>query len=176
MPADRFIDALNEQIAAEFSASHQYAAIAMWYESHTLPQLASFFYAQAVEERNHAMMMAKYLLYTDAQVDLNDIAAPDAEFGDHGAPITLALNQEREVSGRISDLFALAREEGDYLSEQFMQWFLKEQVEEVDLFSSLLAVGERSRERPNEIEEYIAREAVGGGGADPSAPPVAGAG
>jgi bacterioferritin B len=69
----------------------------------------------------------------------------------------------------------VAREENDYVSEQFVQWFLKEQVEEVELFSSLLAVAERSRERPMEIEEYIAREGVGGDAEDPSAPPVAGA-
>ena len=61
------------------------------------------------------------------------------------------------------------------MSEQFVQWFLKEQVEEVDLFSTLLAVARRARERPMDIEEFIAREAIGGGDAeDPSAPPAAG--
>src|SRR3954463_6317935 len=113
MPADRFVEALNDQIAAEFAASHQYAAIAIWYEAQTLPRLAAFFYAQAVEERNHAMMMAKYLLDTDASVDLGGIDPPASDFEDHVAPIRLAVEQEREVSGRISDLFGLARDERD---------------------------------------------------------------
>ena len=79
MPAERFIDALNDQVANEFAASHQYVAIGAHYESQTLPQLARFFYAQAVEERGHAMMMIKYLLDTDSPVRLREVAAPTTE-------------------------------------------------------------------------------------------------
>ncbi|MEK6328385.1 MAG: ferritin-like domain-containing protein, partial [Actinomycetota bacterium] len=57
-----FADALNEQIANEFGAHQQYIGAAVYYESETLPRLAAFFYRQAVEERNHAMMMVQYLL------------------------------------------------------------------------------------------------------------------
>jgi bacterioferritin B len=174
MPAQRFIDELNDQIAAEFAAAHQYIAIAAWYEAETLPQLARFFYAQAVEERNHAMMMLKYLLDTDSPYRLGAVAEPTTAFDDHVAPIGLALDQERSVSQRISDIFAAAREEGDYLSEQFMQWFLKEQVEEEATMSELLDVAERTRELPMTLEEYIAREHAGGAPADPSAPEAAG--
>lgn len=174
MPADRFIDALNGQIAAEFGASHQYVAIAAHYEAQTLPRLARFFYDQAVEERGHAMMMMKYLIDTDSPVRLIAIAAPQTEFGDHIAPIGLALEQEREVSRQISELFSLAREESDYLSEQFVQWFLKEQVEEEATMLELLDVAERVRDFPMTLEEYIARERSGGEGADPMAPAVAG--
>ena len=77
MPAERFVEALNDQVANEFAASHQYVAIGAHYESQTLPQLARFFYAQAVEERGHAMMMIKYLLDTDSPVRLREVAAPD---------------------------------------------------------------------------------------------------
>jgi ferritin len=174
MPADRFVDALNDQIAAEFAASHQYAAIAIWYEAQTLPRLAAFFYDQAVEERNHAMMMAKYLLDTSSRVDLGGVDVPVAEFEDHVAPIRLALDQERDVSGRISDLFRLARDESDFLSEQFVQWFLKEQVEEEATMSELLDVAERVRDFPMTLEEYLAREHSGGAAEDPAAPEAAG--
>jgi bacterioferritin B len=174
MPSARFIEALNNQVAAEFSASHQYVAVAAHYERQTLPRLARFFYDQAVEERNHAMMMLKYLLDTEAPVSLREVAAPQTEFVDHVAPIQLALDQERDVSGQISALFALAREEGDYLSEQFVQWFLKEQVEEESTMSALLEVAERVREFPMTLEEYIAREHPGGSEADPLAPEAAG--
>ena len=175
MPAERFVEALNEQVANEFAASHQYVAIAAHYEAQTLPQLAGFFYRQAVEERGHAMMMIKYLLDTDAPVRLREVAAPETEFADHIAPIQHALAQEKTVSDQIGDLFRVARDEGDFLSEQFVQWFLKEQVEEVALFSSLLAVAERARDRPMDIEQYIAREGVGAEDPDPTAPPAAGA-
>jgi ferritin len=174
MPAQRFIDELNDQIAAEFAAAHQYIAIAAWYEAETLPQLARFFYAQAVEERNHAMMMLKYLLDTGSQFRLQQVAEPTTSFGDHVAPIGIALDQERSVSQRISDIFAAAREEGDYLSEQFMQWFLKEQVEEEATMSELLDVAERTREFPMTLEEYIAREHSAGAAADPAAHLAAG--
>ncbi|MGI8593884.1 MAG: ferritin [Solirubrobacteraceae bacterium] len=174
MPAQRFVAALNEQIAAEFAASHQYAAIAIHYEARTMPRLAGFFYAQAVEERNHAMMMAKYLLDTDAEAHLGAIDAPHSEFEDHIAPIRLALEQERAVSAQISELFALAREEGDYLSEQFMQWFLKEQVEEEATMSGLLEVAERVRDFPMSLEEFVTREYPPQGGSEAGAPEAAG--
>jgi bacterioferritin B len=175
MPAERFVEAINEQVANEFAASHQYVAIGAHYEAQTLPQLAQFFYAQAVEERGHAMMMIKYLLDTDSPVRLREVSAPETSFADHIAPIRLALEQEKTVSNQIGDLFGVAREESDYLSEQFVQWFLKEQVEEVATMTELLDVGERVRDFPMWLEEFIAREKPGGGGgADASAPELAG--
>jgi ferritin len=174
MPAETFVDALNDQVANEFAASHQYVAIAAHYESETMPQLANFFYRQAVEERGHAMMMVKYLLDTDTPVKLREVAAPQIDFANHIAPIELALEQERVVSGQISDLFKVARDAGDYLSEQFVQWFLKEQVEEVATMTELLDIAERTRDIPMQLEEYIAREVPGDAGNDPSAPEAAG--
>jgi ferritin len=175
MPAERFVAALNDQVANEFAASHQYVAMAAFYEAQTLPQLASFFYEQAVEERGHAMMMIKYLLDTGSPVRLREVASPKADFADHIAPIRAALEQEQQVSEQIGEVFRTAREEGDYLSEQFVQWFLKEQVEEVATMSELLDVAERVRDLPMTLEEFIAREQPGrGGGDDPSAPEPAG--
>ena len=174
MPAESFVDALNDQVANEFAASHQYVAIAAHYEAQTMPQLADFFYRQAVEERGHAMMMVKYLLDTDSPVKLREVAAPKTDFTDHIAPIKLALEQEKIVSDQISDLFKTARDAGDYLSEQFVQWFLKEQVEEVATMTELLDIADRTSEIPMQLEEYIARESPGEGGGDPSAPEAAG--
>src|SRR5690349_2323835 len=122
MPESRFVAKLAEQIAYEFGASQQYIAIAVHYDDETLPRLAAFFYRQAIEERNHAMMMVQYLL--------------DA-------------------------------------GEQFMQWFIKEQVEEVSSMSDLLRVVERARENPLLAEEYLAREATAEA-EDATAPAAAG--
>jgi ferritin len=178
MAAARFVERLNEQIAYEFAASQQYIANAVYYDAQTLPRLAAFFYAQAVEERNHAMMMVRYLLDADAPVAIPGVAEPESQFGDLVAPVALALEQERRVSDQIAALMGVAREEGDFQSEQFVQWFLKEQVEEVATMSSLLAVVERSAEFPMTIEDYVVREwephPPGGGATDPTAPPAAG--
>ena len=174
MAAARFIERMNEQIAYEFSASQQYIANAVYYDAQTLPRLAAFFYAQAVEERNHAMMMVQYLLDSDAQVTVPAVTAPETEFDDVVAPVALALEQERRVSDQIAALTEVARDEGDYLSEQFVQWFLKEQVEEVASMSSLLAVVQRSSDNPMQIEDYLVREHSSEGGPDPTAPPAAG--
>jgi bacterioferritin B len=172
-PAARFVEALSEQIAYEFAASQQYVAIAVYYESQTLPRLAQTFYAQAVEERNHAMMMIKYLLDRDADVRVPGVAAPETEFDDCVAPVTLALKQERGVSEQINGLLRIARDEGDFGSEQFMHWFVKEQVEEVSKMSGLLQVVERARDNPLLAEDYLARESPQPA-ADPTAPPAAG--
>ena len=175
VPADRFVEALNLQIGREFGASQQYLAVAVWYEHETFPRLAKLFYDQAVEERGHGLMMVAYLLDSELLAQVPAVSEPRREFADFVQPIAIALEQERKVTEQISQLAAIAREEGDFVSEQFMQWFLKEQVEEVDLMSSLLDVAERCRERPMDLEDYIAREGVGAEGEDPTAPRVAGA-
>jgi ferritin len=169
-----FIEKLNEQIGYEFAASQQYVAIAVHYDAETLPRLAATFYQQAVEERNHAMMLVQYLLDVGEEVRIPGVAEPQVSFGDIAEPVALALDQEKRVSSQISALAGAAREEGDYMGEQFMQWFIKEQVEEVSSMSDLLAVVERSRDNPMIVEEYIARERPSAETVDPTAPAAAG--
>ncbi|MDP9444533.1 MAG: ferritin [Actinomycetota bacterium] len=174
MPAQRFVDRLNVQIGNEFAAHLQYVACAIHYDGLTMPQMAAFFYAQALEERDHAMMMVRYLLDQDAPVRLPGAAAPTTDFADVVAPVRLALDQERRVTEQINELARIAREEGDFASEQFMQWFIKEQVEEVATMSDLLTVVTRAQHDIEAIEDYVARE-QGGPERDPTAPRIAGA-
>jgi ferritin len=173
MSESRFVSALNEQIAYEFGASQQYTAIAIHYDAETLPRLAAFFYRQALEERNHAMMMVQYLLDAGERVTIPGVEAPQTEFADTVAPVELALGQERRVTSQINALAAAARDANDYAGEQFMLWFIKEQVEEVSSMSDLLRVVERARENPLLAEEYLVREAAGEA-ADATAPGAAG--
>jgi ferritin len=174
MPDKSFADALNDQIANEFVAHQQYIGAAVYYDAETLPRLAHFFYRQAVEERNHAMMMAGYLLDTDEEVRIPDIKSQQTRFEDAVAPVKMALEQEQRVAEEINELFKLARDTEDYRAEQFMQWFVKEQVEEVSLMTDLLNVVERSSDNLPLVEDYIARERPGEEGDDPTAPPAAG--
>ncbi|QBR91710.1 ferritin [Nocardioides euryhalodurans] len=174
MPAPRFVDQLNTQIGNELAAHNQYLACAVYYDALTMPQMAALFYGQALEERGHAMMMVQYLLDTDAEVVIPGVDAPRATFEDVVAPVQLALEQERRVTEQINSLLRIAREESDFASEQFMQWFIKEQVEEVATMTDLLAVVSRNRDDIEDIEEYVAREQSSEAD-DPTAPREAGA-
>ena len=174
MPAARFTEQLNIQIGNELAAHNQYLACAVYYDALTMPRMAALFYEQALEERDHATMMIQYLLDTDSDVVIPAIEAPTNSFADLVAPVALALEQEKRVTEQINDLLRIAREESDFASEQFMQWFIKEQVEEVARMSDLLAVATRNRDDIEDIEEYVARE-QGGEDSDPSAPRKAGA-
>jgi len=169
-----FADALNEQIANEFAASQQYIGAAVYYDSETLPQLAAFFYRQAVEERNHAMIMVQYLLDAGEEVRIPDINSQQTRFDDVVGPVKMALDQEKRVTEEINALFKLARDGGDFQAEQFLTWFVKEQVEEVSSMTDLLNVVERAKENPLLVEEFLSREKIGDQGADPTAPPAAG--
>lgn len=174
MPAEAFVAQLNEQIGHEFAAHQQYVACAIHYDAQTLPQLARFFYRQALEEREHAMMMVKYLLDADAEWVVPGVAAPQSRFADIVEPVALALDQEKRVTAQINALAGTARREGDYASEQFMQWFIKEQIEEVATMSDLLRVVTRSQADPMGIEDYLVREHPAGEATDPTAPQPAG--
>jgi ferritin len=120
-------------------------------------------------------MMVQYLIDADADVVIPGVSAPQVTFSDIVAPVALALEQEKRVTQQINALAGCARAEGDYTSEQFMQWFIKEQVEEVATMSDLLRVVERSRDDVMEVENYMAREHSGGESEDPTAPKPAGA-
>jgi len=174
MAAPTFVKQLNTQIGNEFGAHQQYLSIATYYDSLTMPQMAALFYNQALEERTHAMMMVQYLLDASAEVKIPGVEAPTCEFSDVVQPVQLALDQERQVTEQISELTRIARQESDFASDQFMQWFIKEQVEEVAKMSDLLAVVTRSKDDWESIEDWVAREEAGEGD-DPTAPPAAGA-
>ena len=172
MPA--FAASLNEQIRNEFSASQQYIAVAVYYDSQSLPVLAAHFYRQAVEERNHAMIMVQYLLDADEDVVTPGIDAPQTDFADAVAPVALALGQEKRVTEQIIELVKLAREEGELVGEQFLHWFLQEQREEVASMTELLAIVERGKDNLLAVEEYLSRAAGGENPLEAGAPPAAG--
>jgi len=172
MPA--FAASLNEQIRNEFSASQQYIAVAVYYDSQSLPVLAAHFYRQAVEERNHAMIMVQYLLDADENVVTPGIDPPQTDFADAVAPVALALDQEKRVTEQIIELVKLAREEGELVGEQFLHWFLQEQREEVASMTELLAIVERGKDNLLAVEEYLSRAAGGENPLEAGAPPAAG--
>jgi ferritin len=175
MAKPRFPKALSEHVAREFAASQQYIAIAVYYDAETLPNLAAHFYRQAVEERNHAMMMVQYLLDAGHEAAIPGVEAPKTTFADAVAPVSLALEQERTVTKQISELAALARAEGDLVGEHFLHWFLREQLEEESSMSDLHKIVERAAETNLLLaEQQLASMQVGDQGVDAGAPPAAG--
>ncbi|MFJ9367110.1 ferritin [Nocardia sp. NPDC101769] len=156
--SSKFYGLLQDQIHNEFHAEKQYMAIAFWFDNADLPVLAKYFYKQAVEERNHAMMMAQYLIDHDITVEMPGIDAATSVFASAKEPLALTLSLEQSVTEQIVQLAKTAREEGDYQGEQFMQWFLKEQVEEVATMKTLLTVAERASANLFDLENFVQRE------------------
>ncbi|SEH57221.1 Ferritin [Mycolicibacterium rutilum] len=169
----KFHALLQEQIRNEFGAAQQYLAIAVYFDGADLPQLAGHFYRQAVEERNHAMMLVQYLIDRDVEVEIPGVDPVRNSFGTPRDALALALEQERTVTEQISRLAGVARDEGDYLGEQFMQWFLGEQVEEVAQMTTLVRIADRAGANLFHLEDFVARE-FGAPAKDPGAPKAAG--
>ena len=174
MADETFISKLNQQLGSEFSAHQQYLSVATYYDLLTMPQMADFFYRQASEERDHALMMIRYIVDSDEAVKIPEASAPVWAFRDVIEPVALALEQEKRVQVEVHELLRTAREAHDFASDQFMQWFVKEQVEEIATMSDLLTVVRRAPDNIEAIEDYVARETQSAGG-DPTAPRIAGA-
>jgi ferritin len=173
----RFAQLLRDQIRNEFTAHQQYVALAVWFDFHDLPRLAAHFYQQAGEERGHAMMMVRYLLDRDVPVAVPGVDNVRNDFSRPRELVELALAQELEVTAQIENLFKVAREDGDVIAEQFVLWFLREQVEEVASMRTLLAVFTRAGDDEAhlfQVEDFLAREGIGDSGTR-GAPSQAGA-
>ncbi|KQU04647.1 bacterioferritin [Rhodococcus sp. Leaf7] len=169
-----FHELLRRQVRHEFTASQQYIAIAVYFDGADLPQLAARFYAQADEERGHAMMMIQYLLDNDLEVQVPGVDDVVTTFATVREPVELALQQEKKVTDQITTLARTARDTGDYLGEQFMQWFLGEQIEEVAAMTTLLTIVDRAAQNLFHIEDFVAREMTSESRGGGNAPKIAG--
>lgn len=165
---------LSAQVGHELAAHQQYMAIAVWFDGHDLPRMAAHFYRQALEERNHAMMIVQYHLDRSLPVAIPGTPEVRNDFADVVEPLQLALDQEQQVTEQIQAIFRAARDEGDALGEQFLLWFLEEQVEEVAAANTLLTVARRAGDNLFDLENYVAREAIGDAGESADAPKAAG--
>ncbi len=151
--------AIMEQVGHEFQASHQYVNIAAYFDSLALKGLAKMFYKQGEEEREHAMKFVKYVSEAGGAVALPAVPAPVAVFKSVKEAIELSLKWELEVTRRINALMALAIEQKDYLGQDFLRWFVTEQLEEVSTMENLLKVAEATGEKNLfMMEAYLAHK------------------
>lgn len=173
-PLSKFHELLQQQVHNEFNASQQYLALAVWFDNEDLPQLAKRFYRQAIEERNHALALVRYLMDTDHHVEIPGTGEVRNDFSGVPELVGLALEQEKEVAMEIKSLARAARAEEDYQGEQFTQWFLREQTEEIAKMTTLVNIVERANGNLFDVENFLSRETLGEEGSDPTMPPVAG--
>jgi len=149
---------INEQVGHEFFAFIQYVAVSTWFDAEALPELRKYFARQADEERGHALKMIQFLNDTDQQVLLPGIPEPKNSFKSVEEAIQLAYDQEVRVTEQIKAIYNAAADADDRITQNFLQWFLEEQVEEVASMDTLLKITRRAGDNLFRIEEYVARE------------------
>ena len=155
----KIVAAINEQLGNEFGAMLQYYAIAAHFAAEGLPELSGHFYKQAEEEKEHALRFIQFVIDTGARANIPSVAAPQAHFPAAEDAIKLSLEQEEQVTTQINALVSMAKAESDYTTDNFLQWFVKEQLEEVASMGQLLRVVQRAGEgNLLRVEEYLARE------------------
>ncbi len=159
--SDKLMAEINKQIGRELGASNQYLNIAAYFDAETLPELASFFYRQSVEEREHALKFAKFIVEAGGRVAVPAVEAARADIGSAEAAVKLSVDWEMEVTRQINALLDLALQEKDRLAVGILNWFVAEQLEEVSSMEALLAVVRRAG--PSGllfVEDYLARRSA----------------
>ena len=151
------VDALNKQVVEEFTASNQYTAMALYFDSEALPELTRYFHAQAAEEHMHGMKLLQFITDAGAQPIVPATKEVKNYFESVEEAVELALNQELKVTDQINNLVTVSDRENDYLTHEFLQWFVTEQLEEVTTMSDLLIIVKRAGANLFRVEDYLAR-------------------
>jgi ferritin len=153
----KVVEALNMQLISEFSASSQYTAIAVYFDEKALPELSNYFLNQSEEERMHAMKIIHFMLDAGAKPIIPALPEVMNDFDSAEKAVELAFNQELKVTDEINNLVALSLEEGDHTTNQFLQWFVTEQVEEVSTIGQLLQTIKHAGNNLLLVEDYVRR-------------------
>jgi bacterioferritin B len=155
--SQKVTEAVNQQIGNEFGASLQYVSIASYFADEGLLEISAFFTKQSEEEREHAMKFVKFIQDTGGPLAIPAIPAPKPAFASAVEALQLSLDWEKEVTRQITQIYALAAKENDYVTQNFLNWFLKEQLEEVSTMETLLKVAQRAGTNLLFVEEFVAR-------------------
>lgn len=121
---------LNNQINMEWYSAYFYLDIYGYYTDKNLDGFGNWFHVQTQEERDHAMLFTQYLLNNSEKFTLQDIKAPTIAFQDFREPALAAFEHEQKVTASINNIYAVAFEQKDFRTMQFLDWFVKEQGEE----------------------------------------------
>ncbi len=144
--SEKLQNAINQQIGNEFGANLEYLQIASYFDSEDMLKFAQIFFDQAEEERFHAMKLLRYVLDAGGEVKIPAIPKPVEGFDSAAAAIQAALDWEVTVTKQINNLMDIAVEEKDYIAQEFLRWFVNEQLEEISKMSTILNIVKRSND------------------------------
>lgn len=153
--SEKLLEAVNQQIGNEFGASLEYLQIASYFESEDMLKLAQIFFDQSAEERMHAMKLLHYVLDTGGNVAIPGIPQPRVKFESAADAVQTALTWEETVTKQINNLMDIAVEDKDYIAQEFLSWFVNEQLEEISKMSTILNIIKRSKDNMLMAETYI---------------------
>ena len=152
---------INDQINKELYSAYLYLDFSVYYEAQGLDGFANWYMVQAQEERDHAMLFLKYLQQNGEKVTLDAVAKPDKELKALMDPLKFGLEHEQYVTSLINDIYAAAYDVKDFRSMQFLDWFVKEQLEEEknadDMIKKMELFGNDSKGLYSLDSEYAAR-------------------
>ena len=152
---------INEQIAKELYSAYLYLDFSVYYEREGLDGFANWYMVQAQEERDHAMLMLKYLQLNGEKVTLEAIDKPDKTYTSLMDPLKAGFEHEQYVTSLINTIYAAAYEAKDFRTMQFLDWFVKEQLEEEknadDMIKKMELFGNDSKGLYSLDSEYAAR-------------------
>ncbi len=131
--------ALNKQVNREFYSAYLYLAMSAYFEAANMKGFAKWMRIQAKEEQSHALKIYDFILARSGKPNLGDIEAPKAKWSSPGKVFEEVYAHEQKVTAMIHGLVDLAIKEKDHASFEMLQWFVKEQVEEEEHASAILA-------------------------------------
>lgn len=141
-------DILNVQVDKEGYSSHLYLSMAVWAETKGLGGIADWLYAQAEEERIHMLKLVRYINERDGRAAIIAVGEPPTEFGTVREMFDKVLEHEQFISGSINEIVQVCIDENDHTSNNWIQWFVTEQIEEEasvkGLIDKLKLVGEHN--------------------------------
>ncbi|GAE29985.1 ferritin [Halalkalibacter hemicellulosilyticus] len=135
---DQLTKALNDQMNYEFYSAHAYMAMAAYCSSESLDGFANFFLVQAEEERFHAMKFYNFINALGERATIQSLPEPKNTFSSVKDAFEHALAQEKDVTKKIYHLSDLALDRREHATISFLKWFIEEQVEEEDMFDSII--------------------------------------
>ena len=130
MVSEKVHQLLNDQINKELYSAYLYLDFSNYFKAAGLDGFANWYYIQAQEERDHAMLFYTYLQNENMTVTLEAIAKPDKVLDSHMTVLKAGLEHELYVTSLINDIYAAAYDTRDFRTMQFLDWFVKEQGEE----------------------------------------------
>ena len=138
MLTEKMQQALNDQVAAEFYSAFLYLSMSAYLDSMDMPGAANWMFVQYREELSHAEKIFDFVVEREGRALVKGFDAPPVEWDSPLAVFEAAYEHEKKVTAMINELVSLAREEKDYATEFFLQWFVTEQVEEEDSVRTVL--------------------------------------